>query len=287
VGYTANAAFSSGPQIGTGNYVVYNGTGNSVAVTGLTAGTTYYTAIYEYNGSGSTANYLTSSSLTGSQMTTTSGGGSGEPTTAPTNILFSAINTFSMTISWSNGNGAGRVVVLHEGSPVTTGPSDGNAYTSANSNLNSAPSLGGGNYVVYNGSGSSVTVTGLSAGATYYYSIYEYNGSSSTTDYLTSTFATNSESTTTVTAVTEAKEADKIKLYPNPNTGNVAIDLSDIINITQIQIVNDLGTLVNTVEVTNASGIVNVNTTELSSGIYYLMIKKSDNSQLTKKMIRY
>jgi hypothetical protein len=285
-GYTANAAFTSGTQIGSGNYVVYSGTGSSAAITGLTAGTTYYAAVYEFNGSGSTANYLTTSVLTGSQATT-SGGGGGEPTVAASNINFSGINTFSMTLTWSNGNGAGRVVVLHQGSPVTTGPLDGNPYTSANSNIASAPSLGGGNYVIYNGSGNSVTVTGLTPGTAYYYSVYEYNGSGAGTDYLTSTFATNSESTTSVTAVTDAKEVDKIKLYPNPNTGSVEIDLSDIPNITQIQIVNDLGLLVKTLDLNNASGVVNVNTTDLSSGIYYLMIKKSDNSQLTKKMVRY
>ncbi len=47
--YTANAAFGSGSQIGTGNYVVYKGTGNSVTVTALSSNTTYYFAAYEYN----------------------------------------------------------------------------------------------------------------------------------------------------------------------------------------------------------------------------------------------
>ena len=48
--YSANTVFGSGTQIGSGNYVVYKGTGTSVAVTGLTAGTTYYVAVYEYKG---------------------------------------------------------------------------------------------------------------------------------------------------------------------------------------------------------------------------------------------
>ena len=49
-GYTANAAFASGTQIGTGNYVIYKGTGTSVPVTALTASTTYHVAVYEYAG---------------------------------------------------------------------------------------------------------------------------------------------------------------------------------------------------------------------------------------------
>ncbi|NOZ34430.1 MAG: T9SS type A sorting domain-containing protein [Chlorobi bacterium] len=47
--YTANAIFGSGTQIGTGNYVVYIGTGNAVTVTGLTSNTAYYFAAYEFN----------------------------------------------------------------------------------------------------------------------------------------------------------------------------------------------------------------------------------------------
>lgn len=74
--YTANAAFGSGTQIGTGNYVVYKGTGTSVNITGLTANTTYHFAIYEYNNTdichkffGLTANQTTNTTPT---LTTTS-----------------------------------------------------------------------------------------------------------------------------------------------------------------------------------------------------------------------
>ncbi len=67
--YTPNTVFGSGQQIGTGNRVVYTGTGNSVAITGLSANTTYYVAVYEFNGSGGGQNYLTVSPATGSQLT--------------------------------------------------------------------------------------------------------------------------------------------------------------------------------------------------------------------------
>ena len=56
-GYSGNAAFSAGSQIGTGNYVVYMGTENSVKVIGLEPGK-YYAAVYEFNGSGGEADYL-------------------------------------------------------------------------------------------------------------------------------------------------------------------------------------------------------------------------------------
>ena len=54
--YTANATFGSGTQIGTGNWVVYKGTGTSVNVTSLSPSTTYHFAIYDYNTSGTMHN---------------------------------------------------------------------------------------------------------------------------------------------------------------------------------------------------------------------------------------
>ncbi|MDP1622333.1 MAG: T9SS type A sorting domain-containing protein [Bacteroidales bacterium] len=44
---------------GTGEQVIFNGNGNSVAVSGLTGSTTYWFRVYEYNGAGSSTVYLT------------------------------------------------------------------------------------------------------------------------------------------------------------------------------------------------------------------------------------
>ncbi|NOZ46147.1 MAG: hypothetical protein GXO79_05120, partial [Chlorobi bacterium] len=46
--YTANAAFGSGTEVGTGNFVVYKGTGTSETVTSLTNGITYYFKAFVY-----------------------------------------------------------------------------------------------------------------------------------------------------------------------------------------------------------------------------------------------
>ena len=68
--YTANAAFGSGSEIGTGNRVVYEGIGTSVAVTGLTGAITYHVEVFEFNAAvaSGTQNYETAG-LTGSQQT--------------------------------------------------------------------------------------------------------------------------------------------------------------------------------------------------------------------------
>jgi len=59
--YAANAAFGSGAQVGTGNYVVLNGTASAITVTGLTSNTTYFIKVFEYNGAAANCDesYLT------------------------------------------------------------------------------------------------------------------------------------------------------------------------------------------------------------------------------------
>ena len=71
--YNANAAFGSGDNIAAGEFVVYNSNGNNFTVTGLNTTTTYYFAVFEYNGvaANCTENYLTASPLTGDEITTT------------------------------------------------------------------------------------------------------------------------------------------------------------------------------------------------------------------------
>lgn len=65
--YTASTTFGSGSEIGTGNFVIYRGTNNSVTVSGLTEGTTYHFAVYEYN---SADNCYNTTALTGNATTT-------------------------------------------------------------------------------------------------------------------------------------------------------------------------------------------------------------------------
>ena len=48
--YTANAAFGSGTDLGSNEFVVYKGTGNQVSVTGLTDGVTYHFTVYTRRG---------------------------------------------------------------------------------------------------------------------------------------------------------------------------------------------------------------------------------------------
>ena len=55
--YNANSVFLTGSEIGTGNYVVYKGSGNSVQVSNLNPFTVYHISIVEFNGLPGTENY--------------------------------------------------------------------------------------------------------------------------------------------------------------------------------------------------------------------------------------
>lgn len=117
-----------------------------------------------------------------------------EPTTAASAVSFSNVLCTSMSIAWTNGNGTNRIVVIKAASAVTGTPSDLITYT-ANPVFGSGSTIAANEYVVYNGTGSSVNVTGLSASTTYHVSVFEYNIGSSCPNYL-ATAATSSQLTT-------------------------------------------------------------------------------------------
>lgn len=269
--YIASTVFGAGAQIGSGNYVVFKKGTNSVVVTGLTPNTLYYVAVFEFNGSGGKENYLITNPATGSQLTppatpvataatniTSSGftanwqsvdeasgyrldvatdngftnlvsgfnnldvnnnisynvtglnsgtsyyyrvracnsAGTGlnsnvinvtslsaEPTSQASELLFSDVTANGMTITWTNGNGSRRIVLVNEANSVSSDPVDGSSYT-AGTVFGNGEQIGIGNYVVYNGEGNSVTLTGLASGITYHVAVFEFNGSAGTENYM-------------------------------------------------------------------------------------------------------
>lgn len=170
--YTANAAFGSSQAIATGEYVVYNSTGNSVAVTGLSSGTTYHAAVYSFNSADNCYNTTGPATANATTIVVCT-----EPTTQANSITANASSTTAV-INWTAGNGSNSLVKINTANSFT-GPSDGVTYTA-----NTA--YAGGEQVIYAGTGNSVTVTGLTVLTTYYVTVYTYNPCSSSPDYLAS-----------------------------------------------------------------------------------------------------
>ena len=98
-----------------------------------------------------------------------------QPSTQATTSAYTNNNTGnSVTVNWARGNGNNILVVGRLSSTSAVTPSSGTAYT-ANSTFGSGNTTGTNNFVVYNGTGTSVTVTGLTSGNTYAFDLYEYN----------------------------------------------------------------------------------------------------------------
>lgn len=194
--YTANTAFGSGTEIATGWYCVYNGTGTSVTVTNLSHSTDYIFQVFEYNGGAGEEHYLTSTATDNPKSQTTAAPPA-EPTTQATNIVFSGVQGTQMTVGWTDGNGSSRVVFAKQATGGTTTPVDNTTYT-ANTTFGSGTEIATGWFCVYNGTGSSVTVTGLTSNTTYIFQVFEYNGGSGEENYLTATATNNPKSQTTL-----------------------------------------------------------------------------------------
>lgn len=98
----------------------------------------------------------------------------------------------SLTLSWTLGTPGDNSLVVMSQHPIRVNPVNGLTY-SANSAYGSADALlGGGQYVVYNGTGTSVTVTNLGANnLTYYAAVFEYAGSGASAVYNTAGAVTN------------------------------------------------------------------------------------------------
>jgi len=129
------------------------------------------------------------------------------PTQQATAFSSTNVTSNSMTISWTRGNGSQVLVVARQGSAVNSNPVNGTGYT-ANALFGSGTQIGTGNYVVYNGTGSTVNVSGLVSGTNYYFAAFEYNSPSNC--YLTPGLTGNATTQFTVPVAPVAKAASGI-----------------------------------------------------------------------------
>ncbi|MBC7487737.1 MAG: hypothetical protein H7282_13370, partial [Cytophagaceae bacterium] len=216
-------SYALNSSLGSGEYIVYNGSGSTYTLSSgstplgtITSSTNYYFAIYEYNGSGTGCNYYTPA-LSGNQLTSAN---ASKPTIASSSLVFSNVQTSQMTLTWTKGNGSGRIVVMRKSAAVSAAPVDGTTYSNYQS-------LGSGNTIMYNGSGNTFTFSNdgygpLTSNTTYYFAIYEYNGSGSTINYLTSSFLSGNQ--TTAGAVAEPTTASSALSFTNVHSYQMTLN---------------------------------------------------------------
>jgi gliding motility-associated-like protein len=180
IDYTASTTFGSGNQLGAGNFAVYknNSTSPSFTISGLVLSTTYYFRIYEFNGTGAGTQYNTVNVLEGNGTT------EGTPSMGASNFSVTNNDGDRLRVNWTRGNGS-RVLVVASASPTFGGtgvPTDGIDYTPSPT-FGSGNTIGAGNFVVYDATSTNVTITNFVHSTTYYFRIYEYNGTGTGTQY--------------------------------------------------------------------------------------------------------
>ncbi|MDP2160908.1 MAG: hypothetical protein Q8K02_10525, partial [Flavobacterium sp.] len=119
--YTASSTFGSGSQLGSGNFVVYRGSGSSANITNLSSSTTYHVAVYEYNGGVELENYLTTTPAIGNRTTLN----------APVGWQISTVNTVNTINFDTNVDGVNAETFQGDGfsTTATSGLLNSNAWS--------------------------------------------------------------------------------------------------------------------------------------------------------------
>jgi hypothetical protein len=183
--YSASSVYGDS-YVGSDWYCIYNGTGNSVAVTNLQSGLPYRVQVIEYNG------------LSGLQMYNTD-----QVASAFTTLLVAPITPISTltplyvsstvaTFNLTEGNGLKRAIFMKAGTAGTATPVDNKTYLPS-STFGSGEQIGtSGWYCVFNGTSSSgVSVAQLTPATTYSIHVVDYNGSAGQEKYFVSSAAGN------------------------------------------------------------------------------------------------
>ncbi len=107
-----------------------------------------------------------------------------EPTAAST-LTFGSVTSSSAVVNFTGGVGIGarRIVVARLSSAVSFVPTDNTTPSGVSNDFSVAADQGSGNKIVYDGTGTTVTVNNLASGSTYHFAVYEYNGTSGVENY--------------------------------------------------------------------------------------------------------
>lgn len=180
--YFASTEMGSGSDLGSDNFVVYNGDGDSCVLTNLKSNKTYHAAIFEYNGPALLSRFKMSNPGLGNTTTLTM---ATKPIVPATNLAISNIASDEVTLNWTNGGGTSRIVIASMSQAVSTMPLEGQVYFSDNYFNGNSSYLSDNERVVYVGTGSSVNVKGLNQMTKYFFTVIEYNGGLYTSSYQT------------------------------------------------------------------------------------------------------
>ncbi len=194
--YIANSTFGLGTQIDTsGWYCIYDGNSTSVTVTNLLPSISYRAKIIEYQSVIGLVTRYCITNVTGNPANKTTD--LSAPTVQSSNITFSSIIATSFKANWTRGNGSNCIVFVNQTATGTASPIINTTYA-ASSVFGHGTQIGATSwYCVYKGTGTSVTITGMNSNTTYRVMVCEYNGSTGSENYLSSSSTNNPNNQTT------------------------------------------------------------------------------------------
>ncbi|OGV24626.1 MAG: hypothetical protein A2475_14365 [Ignavibacteria bacterium RIFOXYC2_FULL_35_21] len=213
-----------------------------------------------------------------------------EPLTQDADIKFDNVSSYyskdgstalsQVTISWTNGDGNKRLVVMKATDQIGTGdlPIDGIGY-SENAAYGTVGSEIGNAFVIFKDAGNTLTVTNLIEGTLYYVHVCGFNGDAVVANYNTNT-GTGNPSPFSVVGVDETYTASGFQvtnISPNPAFFDIMFNLSvSTASAFTIEVADLQGRVVasfcNKKFYDNGNYQVNIPVSKLASGSYILKI---------------
>ncbi len=289
VKYSKDYAGSGNPNIATWTELTFNQSNENSQVW-TTSGLIDMSAItdsayiaFKYNSSGTVAGQATEWRIDNVLI-------SDEVCSAPSvqasNLSFPEALENQMTLNWDNGNGIGRMVIARADSAVTEIPIDGTNYLA--DSVYGAGSPIDSSFVIYKGSGSSMTVTGLIQNTEYFYSVFEYNCNDTIPTFNTASPASGSQFTinplaSDIVATSTYVYNTDIDYTPYIALSGLAVGTTiDMFGLTlrdegKINIANSDG---NPTELTSISLSTNGSTSIRAAGIF-----KTDGTRIAEKLV--
>lgn len=185
----------------------------------------------------------------------------------------------AVTVSWENGNGGARLVLVKEGSSFTTAehPTNGISYNTSDV-FGQASGLGDA-FPVYNGTGNSVEVLNLDNNKTYAVKVIEYKCS----DVLYGTGYEFTFNTGTTTGLSEDLASAGLAIMPNPAYEVLRIT-STTAKAYTYRLINMLGQEL--VKGSGQSTLEEINVANYQEGLYLLHLQRDGKQWVARVQIQ-
>ncbi|MGD8641653.1 MAG: lytic polysaccharide monooxygenase, partial [Gammaproteobacteria bacterium] len=248
-----------------GSQVVYAGSGSQFVSTNLTAGQTYYYALYAYNGAGFYSEAVTVQS-TAEQVVNDN-----QPP-APVSAFDGIPGDGNVELSWTNPTeDFYKVIILWDSNPIVVDPIVGTRYQPGD--------YVGTSRVVFNGLGSRATITEMINGETYYFRIYAHDGSFNYSTGTDSSVFLPSDGVNQKPVVSLAMSQNSVPVttvYPDKGDVTIRAIIEDDSDISQATIIWT-GTDNRIVDLDTAADSLTFDPSQLPEGRYTIRVTVSDN----------